>query len=302
MMKQEKDRRVRDHTQGVFITCEPCGIIRDIAELYHSEAIEQVWSIIMEYLSDLPQDRRNKLKVWAYDDMCHLKVWNSSLNDIFEIIHFQPFSEAQSQASHNEVTTYFAEKIVKVVDKLHFRGHKGAYCKANCDPRKVPELQKVNTVICEQTFKWLNAYKSVKSMNEPHFFFFMMYMIDLHNLSIEKKLRQLANPKSAERYNFVNSLKVEVVSEDTPGYIMQAPFTAKDAKRAGAKPTLLAPVDKPVAKVPDMLYSESDDGFTCTICSVVYKQLGYLKNHLKKAHGQDLVLCCVKCGTTFTRA
>ena len=34
----------------------------------------QVWSILMELLSDLPEEELKKLKVFAYDDMCHLKV------------------------------------------------------------------------------------------------------------------------------------------------------------------------------------------------------------------------------------
>ena len=53
--RKEKDRRQRDHTQGVFIICKSamtlllphltfpsCGVIRDIQELHHSENIEQV--------------------------------------------------------------------------------------------------------------------------------------------------------------------------------------------------------------------------------------------------------------------
>ena len=189
-----------------------------------------------------------------------------------------------------------------MVDKLHFKGHKGTYCKDNCDPRKVPELQNVNTVICEQTFKWLNAYKSVKSMNEPHFFFFMIYMIDLHNMSIEKRLRMLANPKSAERFNFVAKLKFEVITDDTPGYIRQAPFTAKDADRAANKPIESLTSVAPSVQITDRLYTESEDGYTCTICSAVYKQFGYLKNHLKKTHSKELIIYCFKCGTKFVDA
>ena len=43
-------------------------------------------------------------------------------------------------------------KLIKVVDKLHFRGHKGDFCQANCDPWKVTELDGVNTPICEQAY------------------------------------------------------------------------------------------------------------------------------------------------------
>ena len=46
-----------------------------------------------------------------------------------------------------------------------------------------------------QCFHWLNKYKSYKSMNELHFFLFMLYMTDLHSLKIERKLRVMACPK-----------------------------------------------------------------------------------------------------------
>ena len=32
-------------------------------------------------------------------------------------------------------------------------------------------------------------------MNESHFFFFLLYVADLHNLKIEKKLRVMCRPK-----------------------------------------------------------------------------------------------------------
>ena len=109
---------------------------------------------------------------------------------------------------------------MKVVDKLHFRGHRGAYCFENCNPSDVPEIKKVNTVVCEQvrgkvtsfkshpmfsliliinfhlkTFNWLNKYKAAKSMNEAHFLFFLLYVADMHNLKIERKLRVMCRPE-----------------------------------------------------------------------------------------------------------
>ena len=41
---------------------------------YDSWRVHQVWSILMEFLSDLSDKEREKLLVLAYDDMCHLKV------------------------------------------------------------------------------------------------------------------------------------------------------------------------------------------------------------------------------------
>ena len=55
---------------------------------------------------------------------------------------------------------------------------------------------------CEQAFKWLNAYKSLKTMNKPRFKMFLLYMIDLHNLHIEDNVSSAANPLSEKRDSF----------------------------------------------------------------------------------------------------
>ena len=63
---------------------------------------------------------------------------------------------------------------------------------------KVPKLVSLKLTLKGTSlhcFHWLNKYKSCKSMNEPHFFFFMLYMVDLYNLKMEKKLRVMACPK-----------------------------------------------------------------------------------------------------------
>ena len=207
----------------------------------------------------------------------------------------QPFSEADAQADHNHITRFFASEVTKVVDKLHFKGHTGIYCKENCDPRKVSELQKVNTVICEQTFKWLNGFKSVKSMNEPNFFFFILYMIDLHNMSIEKTLRMMANPKAAARYNHINGLEFEEVNENTPGFIPQVPFNAKDALRSAATDN-----ESEISKKENTDYEETSFGFTCCHCQAVYKQFGNLKKHMKNVHEVVLTISCNNCSTVFS--
>jgi hypothetical protein len=41
------------------------------------------------------------------------------------------------------------------VEKWHFKkNHVGKYCKENCNPDHHPEVEKFNTVICEQRFKF----------------------------------------------------------------------------------------------------------------------------------------------------
>ena len=69
--------------------------------------------------------------------------------------------------------------------------------------RDARSLDGVNTESCEQTFKWVNKFTSVKSMNESRFWFFFTVIFDLHNLQMENKLRSTANPKSPLRWENV---------------------------------------------------------------------------------------------------
>ena len=42
-----------------------------------------------------------------------------------------------------------------LIEQFLLKGHTSAWCKEHCDPHKVKELQKVNTVVCEQVFLYL---------------------------------------------------------------------------------------------------------------------------------------------------
>ena len=44
-------------------------------------------------------------------------------------------------------------------DKLHIQGHVEKWCLDNCNPRKFPELNKINTMGCEKINFWLGGFK-----------------------------------------------------------------------------------------------------------------------------------------------
>ena len=45
-------------------------------------------------------------------------------------------------------------------------------------------ILKLNSLACERAFKWLNAFKNLRTMTEPRFKFLLIYMIDLHNFHL----------------------------------------------------------------------------------------------------------------------
>ena len=68
-----RDKRDRRHTAGIAISARNCGIIPHVDELYGCESIKQIHGSIIEYLGTTSKEARNKLKLWMFDDMCHLK-------------------------------------------------------------------------------------------------------------------------------------------------------------------------------------------------------------------------------------
>ena len=103
----------------------------------------------------------------------------------------------------SEITEEIA-LLAKSVDKFHYPDHKKTdkYCRENCNPNielKKLGIKEINSPACEQAFKWINCFKNLKTMNQPRFKFFLLYMIDLHNLHIEGNISSLANPLNKDR-------------------------------------------------------------------------------------------------------
>merc|ERR1719318_2236563 len=123
--------------------------------------------------------------------------------------HEKPFSENPAQATHSDVTKFYANEVEKAVDFFHFPGHKADWCHKNTNPwdlKKKLDFKKLNTPACEQAFNWINRYKSVKGMNESRFLFFFLYLMDLHNLKIEKKVKSVANPVYSRRKELIKEI------------------------------------------------------------------------------------------------
>ena len=218
-----------------------------------------VYGILIEYLSRLSPEALVKMDRYLYDDMCHLK----------------PFSEKKIVMDQNEVTRSFGAAY-KAVDKFHFPGHVSKKCHETCDPYKMPCFDDINSPVCEQVFSRLNKFTQVKGMNECHFLFFFIYLLDLQNLAIEGRLRSVANPLSSERKQIVQkAYKDKSVMDEIPKELAIPAIPAKESENIEAM----------------MGYKE--DLFQCQMCEARYKHRGSLNKHSKQKHGahQGLFFC-----------
>ena len=144
----------------------------------------------------------------------------------------------------------------------------------------------VNSPACEQAFKWINSFTNLKSMNESHFKFFLVYLIDLHNLHIEGKVSLLANPLNENR-------EVEILANDIQ-------LIDLDGKCTEDKQTLN--IEKEVSgksvSLEDCYNTDKDGQLLCNFCDGKYKKEGHIKNHCETKHNIKIHLIC-KCGQLF---
>ena len=130
-----QDKLSRRHTAGLFVTCKCCGIVVQIDEIAGSKTISQTLGCICELVSQMTEESRRKLKIWMYDDICHLAP------------------HAENCKDSTETTKFFAE-LPKAVDNFHHKNHlkSDKYCQENTNPKielKKFGIDKVNSQACE---------------------------------------------------------------------------------------------------------------------------------------------------------
>ena len=232
-------------------------------ELYGSESLTQVYGMLVEYVSRLPSSGRDCLKNILYDDACHLKK----------------FSENEKRAEKNEFTRFIAN-VPKHVDNFHFKNHVDPWCHKMCNPKDARSLDGVNTESCEQTFKWVNKFTSVKPMNESRFFMFFTVIFDLHNLYKTGELRSVAHPGSPLRWELLPDQKdyEETLLEISDPEI-NGSASASNNDDIG---------DTELTGITDALNSLNikETVLTCDDCGATYKKPWTLKNHRIKKHGK----------------
>ena len=271
-----------------MVAAFPCGVITVLEELYGSESLTQVYAIMVEYLAALPKKAREEIIEIAYDDACH----------------FKKFSENKVRAAKNDITLFMANSIGKHVDKFHFPNHVDSWCHANCNPSDVKHLDGVNTPICEQLFSAINKFTNAKSMNEAHFFMLFLYIFDLHNLNIEKKLRSVANPKSEHRYEIIKNFTKKAEVENAA---MKTEAEAEIDIEVNDVEILLKSLYVDASKEVINPISNKPAEFSCEACKAKYKKEGMLKLHVKNKHPdsnwEDIapkVKYCKVCSSPFT--
>ena len=138
-----------------------CGIIFGLCELFGSESLSQVYCFMVWLLNN----SHRFPKSWAYDDGFHL----------------HKFVKKPRQCDSTEAAKVLSELGI-VVDRMHFKNHVSAWCKAHMNPDSNKSFHGVNTEACEQTFYWVARFKhAVRHMNSVLFNLFLLTACNMFN-------------------------------------------------------------------------------------------------------------------------
>ena len=180
--KPKRVNRFYDRTAGVVAAVRPCGIVVNFSEMFTCESPTQMY-IFLAFTFGHGRDI-DRLKYVAYDRSCDLHPFLCNL-----------------QRKGAYLASFLLKNVKFLVDRFHVEGHTEQCCKPPSDDdaergRYHPlhsdfkEIRDANTECAEQSFKWLNKYKTIlRNMKQHRFNFFLHTMIDLHNTFKESHLK-----------------------------------------------------------------------------------------------------------------
>ncbi|CAF1354726.1 unnamed protein product, partial [Didymodactylos carnosus] len=160
----------RETSYGIIISMYNCGIIISYDELYRSESTIRVLHHLFETLKQFTATSRVP-KYLIYDNACGLWL---TLNA--RIKNKKIIETSISQVIH---------KMTFVVDKYHIQNHKRDICQKETNPKTYPELEHINTQVCEQTNAKLKYYGNAgSSYSEPTSAIF--YLLLFHQINCDR--------------------------------------------------------------------------------------------------------------------
>ena len=152
-------------------------------------------------------------------------------------------------------------------------------------------INEINSPACEQAFKWITCHKNLKTMNEARFKFFLLYMIDNHNLHIEGKMNT-SNPLD-EKWGPSSQelvLKSNISTVDILKGLEELTIDMKTAEKEVER--------NETVRLEECFTEEPVGILNCNFCPGKYKREGHMKNHIETKHNMSVELIC-KCGQIF---
>ena len=152
-----------------------------------------------------------------------------------------------------------------------------------CNPKDQPKLAGINTESCEQTFRWVNGFTSVKSMNESRYWMFFLAVFDYHNLHNlgNGHLRSVAHPQSSLRWETLPNRETDFEASLFGYSGADDLVTLDEPDELDSLTPLLQNLGISTSDDP---LPEKDATLKCPPCPFTYKKPWTLRTHLRKKH------------------
>ncbi|CAF2077322.1 unnamed protein product, partial [Rotaria magnacalcarata] len=155
---------------GILAGVTNCKIVITFSEIFRSETLREIIGLLC---STIRASNYNFPKCGVYDDGCHL-------------VEFIRNHYGQDLKRTSASTSLYETKFS--VDRTHFKGHVGRWCRANMNPYKNEMLNGINTQAAEQLFSWVKTYANILSSlgwrKMPIYLLLLFHYKNLERMSI----------------------------------------------------------------------------------------------------------------------
>jgi hypothetical protein len=166
---------------GVIYTMYNCGIVVDFLEINLSE---QVYITLLHWINMLKKinDLTIIPTVLIYDNAC--SVWIYFKNRLHN-----------TNTITSTCTTSFIDSCDMYIDRLHQKTHTRPMCHTDRNISTRPDLDDVNTVVCEQRNSWLKQYLNIlcnfSGQRSKFYYMFLFHLLNCKHCSLNPEKHPL---------------------------------------------------------------------------------------------------------------
>ena len=154
---------------GILAGLWPCGVVVFVAELFVSESKAQVYGILHNLCQTYPESTKDIRKLWIHKSLFGPCNYLMPVSDAHyrnagyvcydDACHLRKYATNPLRRDCTPYTKFIANSEI-VVDRMHFAGHKDAWCRKNCNPNDHRDLDKVwfrhaYRSLCTEPITWL---------------------------------------------------------------------------------------------------------------------------------------------------
>ena len=155
----------QERSCGIVTLMTPCHTVLDITMLWRTESVSQLWAFLGEWHETTEYCNPSLNRKMLYDDACHLHKYS-----------------ANAERANLNRHTKWVSQIEMFLDRLHALNHVERCQAIYSIPANDKRFKDVNSMACEQYYKWLSAFRKITcNMSAITYELTMYFLISLKN-------------------------------------------------------------------------------------------------------------------------